>query len=37
MYQAMVFKEKLQRTYRRDTVRLNANVVPATHGESRRE
>ena len=33
----LVFKEKLQRTYRRDTVRLSANVAPATHGESRKE
>lgn len=33
----LVFEEKLQRAYRRDTVRLNANVVPATHGESQKE
>ncbi len=33
----LVFEEELQRTYRRDTVRLNANVAPATHGERREE
>jgi predicted phage baseplate assembly protein len=33
----LVFEEPLTRAYRRDSVRLNANVAPATHGETREE
>jgi predicted phage baseplate assembly protein len=33
----LVFEEPLALTYRRDSVRLNANVAPATHGETREE
>ncbi len=33
----LVFQENLQRAYRRDSVTLNGNVAPATHGESRKE
>ena len=36
-YTTLVFQEDLQRKYRRNSVRLNANVVPATHGESQKE
>lgn len=33
----VTFENDLKHTYRRDTVTLNANVVAATHGETRRE
>ena len=33
----VVFASELRHTYRRETVTLNANVVPASHGESRRQ
>jgi len=33
-YTSLHFQDGLTNTYRRDTVTLNANVVPATHGES---
>ncbi len=33
----LVFESKLQRVYRRDSVTLNANLAPATHGESHKE
>lgn len=36
-YTTLVFKNPLKFGYRRDTVTLYANVVPATHGESRLE
>ncbi len=33
----LTFESPLEHRYRRDTVTLNANVAPATHGETRRE
>jgi hypothetical protein len=33
----LTFTRPLERRYRRATVRLNANVAPATHGETREE
>ncbi|MGH9628000.1 MAG: hypothetical protein ACRD7E_06625, partial [Bryobacteraceae bacterium] len=33
----LVFERKLQRAYRRDSVTVNANLTPASHGESHNE
>ena len=33
----LTFEEELTHSYRRESVTLNANVAPASHGESRRE
>lgn len=36
-YTRLLFESKLQRAYRRESATLNANLAPATHGESRTE
>jgi hypothetical protein len=36
-YTILFFKEHLQYQYLRDTVTINANVIPATHGETVKE
>lgn len=37
LHTRLILSEPLEYTYKRDTVRINANVVKATHGETRDE